>query len=158
MTTAAPPSPADCIEFTHSAHRLPAFVFFFLLCFMKRWHLWEMKPSTRHILLLWMLVCSGTTQAIEPISTTIAVGMAAALTGILARYQNIFYYFHECCRPEWISFNKTGSIPTKHPWTYSELHTNNTPTVANCRFNVSWAGDVLHDKLAIRLVYWYKHV
>lgn len=67
-----------------------------------------MKPSTRHILLLWMLVCSGTTQAIEPISTTIAVGMAAALTGILARYQNIFYYFHECCRPEWISFNKTG--------------------------------------------------
>lgn len=61
-----------------------------------------------------MLVCSGTTQAIEPISTTIAVGMAAALTGILARYQNIFYYFHECCRPEWISFNKTGIIPTKH--------------------------------------------
>lgn len=28
MTTAAPPSPADCIEFTHSAHRLPAFAFF----------------------------------------------------------------------------------------------------------------------------------
>ncbi|KAK5613843.1 hypothetical protein CRENBAI_015449 [Crenichthys baileyi] len=46
-------------------------------------------------------------EALEPISTTIAVGMAAALTGILARYQNIFYHFHECCRPEWISFNET---------------------------------------------------
>uniref|UniRef100_A0A3Q0R1K3 Torsin n=1 Tax=Amphilophus citrinellus TaxID=61819 RepID=A0A3Q0R1K3_AMPCI len=67
-----------------------------------------MRPRTWHVLLLWMLVCSCTTQAIEPISTTIAVGMAAALTGFLASYQNIFYYFHECCRPEWISFNETG--------------------------------------------------
>ncbi|KAK9532342.1 hypothetical protein VZT92_009730 [Zoarces viviparus] len=68
-----------------------------------------MNPRTRHVLLLWMLVCSGgTTEAIEPISTSIAVGMAAALTGFLASYQNIFYYFHECCRPEWISFNRTG--------------------------------------------------
>ncbi|KAM7368749.1 hypothetical protein PAMP_013057 [Pampus punctatissimus] len=48
------------------------------------------------------------TEAIEPITTTIAVGMAAALTGFLARYQNILYYFHESCRPEWISFNRTG--------------------------------------------------
>ncbi|XP_042365105.1 torsin family 1 isoform X2 [Plectropomus leopardus] len=67
-----------------------------------------MKPRKGHVLLLWMLVCSGMTEAIEPISTSIAVGMAAALTGFLASYQNIFYYFHECCRPEWISFNKTG--------------------------------------------------
>ncbi|XP_023132485.1 torsin family 1 isoform X1 [Amphiprion ocellaris] len=67
-----------------------------------------MKPRKRHVLLLWILVCSGMTEAIEPISTTIAVGMAAALTGFLASYQNILYYFHECCRPEWISFNKTG--------------------------------------------------
>ncbi|XP_067232434.1 torsin family 1 isoform X2 [Chanodichthys erythropterus] len=48
------------------------------------------------------------TAAIEPISTSIAVGMAAALTGFLASYQNVLYYFHECCRPEWISYNKTG--------------------------------------------------
>ncbi|XP_038589664.1 torsin family 1 isoform X1 [Micropterus salmoides] len=68
----------------------------------------EMKPKKRHVLLLWMLVCSGMTEAIEPISTSIAVGMAAALTGFLASYQNILYYFHECCRPEWISFNRTG--------------------------------------------------
>ncbi|KPP79222.1 torsin-1B-like [Scleropages formosus] len=46
--------------------------------------------------------------AMEAISTSIAVGMAAALTGFLASYQNVFYYFHECCRNEWISFNKTG--------------------------------------------------
>ncbi|CAJ1070345.1 torsin-1A-like isoform X1 [Xyrichtys novacula] len=67
-----------------------------------------MKPKKKHLLLLWMFICSGMTEAIEPISTSIAVGMAAALTGFLASYQNIFYYFHECCRPEWISFNKTG--------------------------------------------------
>ncbi|XP_029921717.1 torsin family 1 isoform X1 [Myripristis murdjan] len=67
-----------------------------------------MEPRKRHVFLLWMLVCAGSTQAIEPISTSIAVGMAAALTGFLASYQNIFYYFHECCRPEWISFNSSG--------------------------------------------------
>ncbi|KAF7662193.1 hypothetical protein LDENG_00243590 [Lucifuga dentata] len=66
-----------------------------------------MKPRKRHVVLLWMLLCSGMTEAIEPISTSIAVGMAAALTGFLASYQNIFYYFHECCRPEWIAFNKS---------------------------------------------------
>ncbi|RVE66030.1 hypothetical protein OJAV_G00122540 [Oryzias javanicus] len=70
-----------------------------------------MKPKRGHLLLLWVLVCSGVTVAIEPISTTIAVGMAAALTGFLASYQNIFYYFHECCRPEWIRFNKTAGVP-----------------------------------------------
>ncbi|KAM8871871.1 torsin family 1 isoform 1-T1 [Synchiropus picturatus] len=62
----------------------------------------------RHVLLLWMLLCSGRSGAIEPISTSIAVGMAAALTGFLASYQNIFYYFAECCRPEWIALNRTG--------------------------------------------------
>lgn len=69
----------------------------------------EMKARKQHVLLLWMLVCSGRTEAIEPISTSIAVGMAAALTGFLASYQNILYYFHECCRSEWISFNRTGA-------------------------------------------------
>ncbi|KAF6721116.1 Torsin-1A [Oryzias melastigma] len=59
-----------------------------------------MKPQKGYLLLFWVLVCPGVTVAIEPISTTIAVGMAAALTGFLARYQNIFYYFHECCRPD----------------------------------------------------------
>ncbi|XP_069024604.1 torsin family 1 isoform X1 [Embiotoca jacksoni] len=72
-----------------------------------------MKPRRRHVpplLLLarMLLLCCGTTSAIEPISTTIAVGMAAALTGYLASYQNILYYFHECCRPDWIAFNRTG--------------------------------------------------
>ncbi|XP_014899040.1 torsin family 1 isoform X2 [Poecilia latipinna] len=66
-----------------------------------------MQPRKQHVLLLWLLFYSSMAEALEPISTTIAVGMAAALTGILARYQNIFYYFHECCRPEWISFNIT---------------------------------------------------
>ena len=65
-----------------------------------------------HILLLLLLFCSGLTDAIEPISTSIAVGMAAALTGFLASYQNILYYFHECCRPEWIYFNRTGKEKT----------------------------------------------
>ncbi|XP_018528796.1 torsin family 1 isoform X1 [Lates calcarifer] len=67
-----------------------------------------MKPRKQHVLLLWLLVCSGVTGAIEPISTTIAVGMAATLTAFLASYPNIFNYFHECCRPEWISLNRTG--------------------------------------------------
>lgn len=61
-----------------------------------------MKPRKRHVLLLWMLVCSGMTEAIEPISTSIAVGMAAALTGFLASYQNILYYFHECCQVDFV--------------------------------------------------------
>ncbi|KAI5096333.1 torsin-1B precursor, partial [Silurus meridionalis] len=65
----------------------------------------------------WILVsllCSGwslmimTAEAIEPISTSLAVGIAAAVTGFLAGYPNLLYYFQECCRPEWISYNKTG--------------------------------------------------
>ncbi|XP_013867820.1 torsin family 1 isoform X1 [Austrofundulus limnaeus] len=67
-----------------------------------------MKLRKRCVLLLFVLFCSGMAEALEPISTTIAVSMAAALTGFLASYQNIFYHFHECCRPEWISLNKTG--------------------------------------------------
>ncbi|MEQ2216142.1 hypothetical protein XENOCAPTIV_011288 [Xenoophorus captivus] len=66
-----------------------------------------MQPRKQHVLLLWLLFCSGVAEALEPISTTIAVGMAAGLTGILVKYRNIFYRFHECCRPEWISFNET---------------------------------------------------
>ncbi|XP_076139785.1 torsin family 1 isoform X1 [Alosa pseudoharengus] len=56
---------------------------------------------------LWLFLNVSLTVAVEPISTGIAVGMAAAITGFLASYPNLFYYFHECCRPEWISFNKT---------------------------------------------------
>ncbi|XP_058472448.1 torsin family 1 isoform X1 [Solea solea] len=68
-----------------------------------------MKPRRQHVLLLWLLLSSGVlTEAIEPISTTIAVGVAATLTAFIASYPNMFYYFHECCRPEWISFNRTG--------------------------------------------------
>lgn len=67
-----------------------------------------MTPRKLLVLLLSVLLISGLTAAIEPISTSIAVGMAAALTGFLASYQNILYYFHECCRPEWIAFNRTG--------------------------------------------------
>ncbi|KAM3873855.1 torsin family 1 [Diretmus argenteus] len=67
-----------------------------------------MKPKKRHVLLLWLLMFAGMADAIEPISTSIAVGVAAALTGFLASYPNIFYLFHECCRPEWISFNRSG--------------------------------------------------
>lgn len=69
----------------------------------------EKSDMRRHVLLLLILIGPGMTEAIEPISTSIAVGMAAALTGFLASYQNIFYYFHECCRPEWISFNRAGN-------------------------------------------------
>lgn len=67
-----------------------------------------MQTVKRPLLLLLLLLRSGATVAIEPISTGIAVGVAAALTGFLASYQNILYYFHECCRPEWVHFNKTG--------------------------------------------------
>lgn len=65
-----------------------------------------------HILLLSLLLRSGLTDAIEPISTSIAVGMAAALTGFLASYHNILHYFHECCQPDWIFFNRTGKQQT----------------------------------------------
>uniref|UniRef100_A0A4W4EM29 Torsin n=1 Tax=Electrophorus electricus TaxID=8005 RepID=A0A4W4EM29_ELEEL len=58
------------------------------------------------------LLCMGchliAVAAIEPVSTGLALGIAAAVTGFLARYQNVLYYFQECCRPEWISYNKTG--------------------------------------------------
>ncbi|KAF4076988.1 hypothetical protein AMELA_G00203010 [Ameiurus melas] len=66
--------------------------------------------------LRWILVlCAGWSltimkaEAIEPISTSLAVGIATAITGFLARYPNILYHFQECCRPEWISYNKTGA-------------------------------------------------
>ncbi len=71
------------------------------------------------------------TAAIEPISTSIAVGMAAALTGFLARYQNVFYYFQECCRPEWISCNTTGLqellCPYVNAFTVTVLHKSTFP-------------------------------
>lgn len=67
-----------------------------------------MKPRRRHVLLLCTFACVGLTDTMEPISTSIAVGVAAALTGFLASYPNIFFLFHESCRTEWVSFNQTG--------------------------------------------------
>lgn len=67
-----------------------------------------MRPRRRHVLLLCTFAYFGLMDAMEPISTSIAVGVAAALTGFLASYPNIFYLFHESCRCEWISFNQTG--------------------------------------------------
>ncbi|XP_035246617.1 torsin family 1 isoform X1 [Anguilla anguilla] len=65
-----------------------------------------MRFKTLLLILIWWFVVIAT--AIEPISTGIAVGMAAALSGFLACYQNVLYYFHECCRQEWISYNSSG--------------------------------------------------
>ncbi|XP_036385067.1 torsin family 1 isoform X1 [Megalops cyprinoides] len=65
----------------------------------------QLQPLAPVLLLLGNTVL---TAAGEPISTSIAVGMAAVLTGLLASYQGVLYYFHECCREEWISFNKSG--------------------------------------------------
>ncbi|XP_065099857.1 torsin family 1 isoform X1 [Paramisgurnus dabryanus] len=48
------------------------------------------------------------TEGVEPISTSIAVGMASAVTWFLVSYQNMFYSFSECCKSDWISYNKTG--------------------------------------------------
>ncbi|KAL0965238.1 hypothetical protein UPYG_G00278580 [Umbra pygmaea] len=70
-----------------------------------------MKLTTRQFWLMGVVLLLSNlnaTATFEPISTSIAVGMAAVLTGFLATYQNVFYYFQECCRAEWISFNKTG--------------------------------------------------
>ncbi|XP_019937065.2 torsin family 1 isoform X2 [Paralichthys olivaceus] len=68
-----------------------------------------MTPKRSQALLLWLLLCSGAgTEALEPVSTTIAVGVAATLTAFIASYRNIFNYFYECCHPEWIVFNRTA--------------------------------------------------
>lgn len=56
------------------------------------------------------LSCVSTGNAIEPISTSIAVGMAAALTGLLAIYPNMLCSIHECCQEEWIAMNSTGKV------------------------------------------------
>uniref|UniRef100_A0A8C6U9M6 Torsin n=1 Tax=Neogobius melanostomus TaxID=47308 RepID=A0A8C6U9M6_9GOBI len=65
-------------------------------------------PSSwmKHAVLLWILLCSGLAEALEPISTTIAAGIA--LTGCFVGYPKINCYFRECCQPDWISFNQTG--------------------------------------------------
>lgn len=47
-------------------------------------------------------------EALEPISTSIAVGIAAALTGFLASHPNLMCSFQECCSSDWISYNKQG--------------------------------------------------
>ncbi|XP_006640698.3 torsin family 1 isoform X1 [Lepisosteus oculatus] len=67
-----------------------------------------MKLQGRVFFVVWTSWSVMMAAAIEPITTSIAVGMAAALTGFLATYQNVLYYFHECCREEWISFKRSG--------------------------------------------------
>ncbi|XP_053267417.1 torsin family 1 isoform X1 [Pleuronectes platessa] len=69
----------------------------------------EMRPTRSPVLLLWLLLCSGAgTEAIEPVSTTIAFGVVATLTAFITNYRTIFNYYYECCHPEWIVFNRTG--------------------------------------------------
>ncbi|XP_023277985.1 torsin-1A-like [Seriola lalandi dorsalis] len=64
-----------------------------------------MKPRERHVLLLWMLVCSGATEAVDPF--TIGAGVAGtAAAGIFSPM--IYCRFKECCRPNWVSFKSTG--------------------------------------------------
>ncbi|KAG7485169.1 torsin-1A-like isoform X1 [Solea senegalensis] len=64
-----------------------------------------MKPRRQQALLLWLLLSSCVlTEAIEPISTTVAaVSAATALAAFIANWKN-----SECCQPAWISFNMTG--------------------------------------------------
>ncbi|KAG7320885.1 hypothetical protein KOW79_015300 [Hemibagrus wyckioides] len=49
-----------------------------------------------------------TAEALDPVSTSLGVGVASALTGFLARFPDVLCNYQECCRPEWISYNKTG--------------------------------------------------
>uniref|UniRef100_A0A3B3C2Z5 Torsin family 1 n=1 Tax=Oryzias melastigma TaxID=30732 RepID=A0A3B3C2Z5_ORYME len=67
-----------------------------------------MSMKKGQVLLLWVLVCPGVTGAIEPVCTASAVAVGY-LIGNLPSYQDILCYFHECCQPEWISFNQTGN-------------------------------------------------
>ena len=77
----------------------------------------EMKPKRGSwLFLLWTLLNFTLISAIDPISTSIAVGMAATLTGILANYKSIFYLFHEGCRPDWIALNRSGRLKVKRAW------------------------------------------
>ncbi|XP_058497435.1 torsin-1A-like [Solea solea] len=64
-----------------------------------------MKPRRQQALLLWLLLSSCVlTEAIEPISTTLAVvGGVAAMAKFYINWKN-----SECCQPAWISFNMTG--------------------------------------------------
>ncbi|XP_032426819.1 torsin-1A-like [Xiphophorus hellerii] len=67
-----------------------------------------MHPRKKHVLLILLLLLSSKAEELDPVSTTIAVGMAvgaAGVTGFLST--SIFYYFKESCRPVWISFNST---------------------------------------------------
>ncbi|KAG7320884.1 hypothetical protein KOW79_015299 [Hemibagrus wyckioides] len=45
-------------------------------------------------------------EALDPAS--ISLGIGAAVTGFLARFPDVLCNYQECCRPEWISYNKTG--------------------------------------------------
>ncbi|KAK3524596.1 hypothetical protein QTP70_029917 [Hemibagrus guttatus] len=47
-------------------------------------------------------------EALEPISASLAVGTGAALPGLFAWFTDVMCIIQECCRPKWISYNKTG--------------------------------------------------
>ncbi|XP_022624984.1 torsin-1A-like [Seriola dumerili] len=64
-----------------------------------------MKPRERHVLLLWMLVCSGATEAFDPF--TIGAGVAGTAAAAMLSPM-IYCRFKECCRPDWVSFKSTG--------------------------------------------------
>ncbi|XP_023277984.1 torsin-1A-like [Seriola lalandi dorsalis] len=66
-----------------------------------------MKPRKQHVLLLWMLVCSGGAEASEYVGAAAVVGVVATLAGVVYRCQNIYCYY-ECCGRQWISFNWQG--------------------------------------------------
>ncbi|XP_071322745.1 torsin-1A-like [Trachinotus anak] len=68
-----------------------------------------MKPRGRHVLLLWMLVCSAVSDPCEDIATAIAVGVVATVAGAAAyNYKSIYCKFYECCGDQWNPFDWKG--------------------------------------------------
>ncbi|XP_029371915.1 torsin-1A-like isoform X1 [Echeneis naucrates] len=62
-----------------------------------------MKPD---LLPMWLLLCSGLTEAFEPASSFLVGAAGVAAAGWIS--PKIFCYFQECCQPDWISFSSRG--------------------------------------------------
>ena len=58
--------------------------------------------ATCRALLVCFLTAHLVANAFEPITTTLAVGVTAALG------RTIYNYFHESCDPKWVQLNATG--------------------------------------------------
>jgi uncharacterized membrane protein len=58
--------------------------------------------TTCRALLVCFLTANLVVNAFEPFTTTIAVGVTAALG------RTIYNYFHESCDPKWVQLNATG--------------------------------------------------